>query len=98
MEKRNSILISYDVRNDKRWRKLHKLLLGYGKSLQYSVFICKLNKRQLSRLKWEMSLILNDEDSLMICEICPRCSKRIIQKGKKIIELEEYLNEKTVII
>ena len=40
-------LVCYDIRDPKRWRRCFKLLKGYGEGLQYSVFRCRLTKRQL---------------------------------------------------
>ena len=31
-------LISYDIRDPKRWRRAYKLLQGYGESMQLSIF------------------------------------------------------------
>ena len=34
------ILISYDISEDKRRTKIHKMLKSYGQWMQYSVFEC----------------------------------------------------------
>jgi len=31
-------LVCYDIRDDKRWRRLYKAMKGYGEWLQLSVF------------------------------------------------------------
>ena len=36
-------VIAYDIPDDKRRTKVHKILLGYGKWTQYSLFECFLN-------------------------------------------------------
>ena len=38
-------LVSYDVRDSNRLRKVAKKLEGYGERLQYSVFRCRLEAR-----------------------------------------------------
>ncbi|MDR1568783.1 MAG: CRISPR-associated endonuclease Cas2, partial [Streptococcaceae bacterium] len=37
-------LVSYDISDDTRLRKVHKLLKGYGTRWQRSVFFCKLKE------------------------------------------------------
>jgi CRISPR-associated protein Cas2 len=75
-------LISYDIRCPKRWRKAYKLFKGSGERLQYSVFRCRLNDRELERLRWELAKILSDEDSLLIIGLCNRCVERIATRNR----------------
>ena len=51
-------LISYDVRDSKRLRKLAKFLEGYGERLQYSLFAVYVNERDLQKVKWEITKII----------------------------------------
>jgi CRISPR-associated protein Cas2 len=44
-------VISYDVVNDRRRTKIHKLLQGYGTRVQYSVFECDLTRSQLATVQ-----------------------------------------------
>ncbi len=74
-------LVSYDVRNPKRLQKTAKHLKGYGRRLQYSVFRCKLSLRQLERLQWELSKILEKDDDILILGLCKNCGSRIRKKG-----------------
>lgn len=67
-------LVGYDVRDDKRLRKVAKLLEGYGGRIQYSLFRCRLSKRQAADLKWELSRVLEIEDSLLMTGLCERCA------------------------
>ena len=60
-EGRSWYLVCYDIRDAKRWRCCFKLLKGYGESLQYSVFRCRLTRRQLERLHWELERELAPE-------------------------------------
>lgn len=45
------ILVSYDISSDKRRRKVVKIMEGSGYRVQYSVFECQLNSRQLVQLQ-----------------------------------------------
>lgn len=74
-------LISYDVRDDKRLRLVARQLEGSGIRIQFSVFRCRLNQRQLERLKWELTKIMDPEDDLLIIGICSRCAMRIQRRN-----------------
>lgn len=67
-------LVSYDVRDDGRLRRVARLLEGYGERLQYSVFRCRLGTVELQRLRWELTRVVADEDALLIIPICERCA------------------------
>ena len=61
-------LVCYDVRDDRRRRRLAKLLEQRCERVQYSVFECPLSEKVLSRLldeKWLRVLNLK-EDSLRV--------------------------------
>lgn len=67
---RRSFLVCYDVRNDKRLRKIHKLLKAYGEAWQYSVFYCTLKSIDRVRLENAAREILNlKEDQLLIIDM-----------------------------
>jgi len=76
-ESKNFYMICYDIRDPKRWRKAFKLLKGYGESLQYSIFRCRLSSRDREKLRWELEKILTPEDSLLIAGLCDRCVERV---------------------
>lgn len=76
-------IVSYDVREPKRLRRTAKKLLGFGSRIQYSLFRCRLTTEDLGRLNWELSKILDDEDSLLIIEICNHCAERIRDNSGK---------------
>lgn len=70
-------LIAYDIRDPKRWRKAHKLLQGYGESVQLSIFRCRLSQRDREKLRWELEQILAAEDDLLLAGLCNRCVERV---------------------
>jgi CRISPR-associated protein Cas2 len=74
---KNWYLICYDIREPKRWRKAHKLLQGYGQTVQYSIFRCWLTQREREQLRWELEKILVKEDNLLIVGLCHRCIERV---------------------
>jgi CRISPR-associated protein Cas2 len=72
----------YDIRDEKRLKQTAKIIEGYGVRIQYSVFKCNLNKRELERLHWELSKILRKEDSLISIGLCESCTKMVRAKNK----------------
>ncbi|ADE56270.1 CRISPR-associated endonuclease Cas2 [Aminobacterium colombiense] len=70
-------IISYDIRNEKRLRKVAKLMEGYGQRIQYSVFRLHLNERGLEHLRWKLSKCTTAEDGLLITELCEKCISRL---------------------
>lgn len=83
-EGRQWYLVCYDIRDPKRWRRCFRLLKGYGKGLQYSVFRCRLTKRQLERMRWEMERELAPDDSLMIVGLCGSCTSKLIARNTRV--------------
>lgn len=75
-------LVSYDIRDDKRWRRAYKQLQGRGERIHYSLFRCRMSRTELEALRWELETILGDEDDLMFVQLCPRCAGRIQERGK----------------
>jgi CRISPR-associated protein Cas2 len=72
MSERNSYVVSYDVSNAKRLRKVHKKMRGYGDPLQYSVFHCELSPKQRELMIAELRAIIHSvEDRVMIVDLGP---------------------------
>ena len=68
----NVYLVCYDVADDKRLRRVHKTMKGYGDGLQYSVFRCELSSVQRQRMKEDLWDLLNFAfDRVMIVDLGP---------------------------
>lgn len=69
---RTSYLVCYDICDDKRLRRVFKVMRGYGDHLQYSVFECQLTSMDLVRLRSELSgIIHHDEDQVLFVNLGP---------------------------
>lgn len=69
---RHTYLVCYDIANDKRLRKVFKVCKNHGTHLQFSVFECDLNPRELVQLQREIkSLIKHDEDQVIFVSLGP---------------------------
>ncbi len=69
---RKSYIVCYDISDDKRLRKVFKVMRGYGDHLQYSVFECQLTAIGLVRLRGELGgVIHHDEDQVLFVDLGP---------------------------
>jgi CRISPR-associated protein Cas2 len=76
------IVISYDVANDRRRTRLAKELENFGRRVQYSVFECLLDVRQLERLRTRLlRRIEASEDSIRIYSLCQDCRAKVEVHG-----------------
>jgi CRISPR-associated protein Cas2 len=58
-------LVTYDIPDDKRRKKVSDLLEGYGVRVQYSVFECVLSKPKYDELRKRLKKRIKDgEDSV----------------------------------
>ena len=83
---RQTFIVSYDVCDPKRLRRVFKTMRGYGDHLQLSVFRCELNKRETVELRAKLAgLIHHGEDQVMFVDVGPvegRGSTSIATLGK----------------
>lgn len=77
MSDRHWHLISYDIRDAKRLRKVAKLLEGYGTRVQYSVFRCRVDRLALEKLRWQLAQVLKEVDDLLVIPLCEGCAAKI---------------------
>lgn len=69
---RNTYLVTYDIRNAKRLRKVFKTMRDFGDHLQYSVFECQFNPIDLAKCRHELSgVIKHDEDQVLFINLGP---------------------------
>jgi len=67
---RRCYLVCYDIRDDKRLRRVHKTMKAYGEGWQYSVFYCTLKPIDRVRLENALREIMNlKEDQVLIVDL-----------------------------
>ncbi|MEY4549335.1 MAG: hypothetical protein RL685_5530, partial [Pseudomonadota bacterium] len=67
---RHTYVVTYDISNPKRLRKVYKLMLGWGDHLQLSVFQCELNERELVELRSELAQVIrHTEDQVLFVDV-----------------------------
>lgn len=65
-------LVIYDIRDRKRWRRVFKLMNGFGEWLQLSVFQCRLSRRRHAELIQLLdSAISPRTDALLVIDLGP---------------------------
>ncbi len=85
MAKERLYLVTYDISDPKRWRRIFNLMKGYGHWLQLSVFQCRLTARRRA----EMTIRLEErikptEDHILILDMGPadKIKPRVESLGK----------------
>jgi len=83
------IVISYDVPDDKRRTKIHKILKSYGQWMQYSVFECNLTATQYAKLRSRLSKVIKaEQDSIRFYFLCGCCQAKVERIGGEKIRDE----------
>lgn len=63
-------LVAYDIRDPSRLRRICKLMEAHGERLQYSVFVCDLNKTELTRMRASAEKMMHlAVDSVVIIDL-----------------------------
>ncbi len=67
---RTRYLVSYDIGNPKRLRKVAKTCESYGSRIQYSVFECPLDDLKFQSLRSALdSIIHHDDDQILFVSL-----------------------------
>ncbi len=77
-------LVTYDIRDDKRWRRVFKLMKGFGEWLQLSVFQCRLSPRRHAEMIQLLDGAINSRvDALLIIDLGPadKVKPRVVSLG-----------------
>jgi CRISPR-associated protein Cas2 len=78
-------IVTYDITEPKRWRRVFRLMNGYGEWLQLSVFQCRLSRRRHAELLATLDeVILHDHDHVLMLDlgVVDRVDPRVISLGK----------------
>lgn len=77
------VLVVYDISDDRRRTRLHDVLLNYGTPVQYSVFECLLERREVSKMKKAVRKVIRPrKDNLRFYYLCAGCLKKTETTGK----------------
>jgi CRISPR-associated protein Cas2 len=73
----NLYIVAYDIAAPRRWRKVFRIMEGYGEWVQLSVFQCRLTRRRQIELKLALADVINHaEDHVIIVDVGPAAANR----------------------
>ena len=78
-------VVTYDISDPKRWRRIFRLMNGYGEWIQLSVFQCRLTRAQHAELIAMLDQIIHHrEDHVIILDVGPadHIRPRVVSLGK----------------
>jgi len=79
---RTLYVIAYDIPNDRRRTRIHKMLSGFGRWTQYSLFECYLSSKELVQLQGRLAPLLKvEEDSVRLYPLCAACADKVLTVG-----------------
>lgn len=84
-------IVTYDIGDPKRWRKVFNLMNGYGEWLQLSVFQCRLSRRRHADLLATLDEIINhNQDHVLMLDIgmADYIKPRVVSLGKSFEALK----------
>lgn len=91
MDDAHIYIVVYDIRDPKRWRRLFKLMHGYGDWLQLSVFQCRLTRQRHAELVALIDgLIHHDDDHVVVMDMgrAERIEPRVVSLGRAFEPVE----------
>jgi len=69
---RRVYVVTYDIADDKRLRRVFKIMKGYGDHLQFSVFRCELSDRDRFELIGDLEEVIHhNEDQVLLIPLGP---------------------------
>jgi CRISPR-associated protein Cas2 len=84
-------IVTYDIADQKRWRRVFKAMQGYGDWLQLSVFQCRLSRRRRQELETRLrGLVKNGEDHVLLIDVgsADRIELAVESIGKTFTKVE----------
>jgi CRISPR-associated protein Cas2 len=84
------VLVTYDIENDRRRTKIHKILEGYGSAVQFSVFECFISDEEYAEMRRQLQRLLDanhPEDSVRYYVLCRTCVERVDIDGNRDFEI-----------
>jgi CRISPR-associated protein Cas2 len=92
MDNDHLYLVAYDISDPKRWRRVFRVMNGYGEWLQLSVFQCRLNHARHAELVAMLDEIIHhDEDHVILMDIgrAEKVEPRVVSLGKSFKAVEK---------
>lgn len=84
-------VVTYDIRDPRRWRKVFQAMHSFGERLQLSVFQCRLGKERVLKMEEILRRLADQkEDHVVILDLGPaeNCEPRVTSIGKAFEPVE----------
>ncbi len=84
-------IVTYDISDDRRWRRVFKTMHGFGEWLQLSVFQCRLSRQRRAELETRLrELVKAGEDHVLLIDVGPanRTDLAVESIGKTFAKIE----------
>ena len=91
MNDERTYIVTYDISDARRWRRVFKTMNGFGEWLQLSVFQCRLSRRRRAELETRLrELVKAGEDHVLLIDVGPadRTDLAISSIGKTFSAIE----------
>ncbi len=91
MRNEHLYIVTYDIADPKRWRRVFRLLEGFGEWLQLSVFQCRLTAQRHAELIALLDgIIHHDHDHVILIDIglADQVQPRVVSLGKSFVPIE----------
>ena len=77
------MVISYDIEDDKRRTRIHRILKNFGQWVQYSLFECQLTRAQYLHLRHRLDNVIHKTkgDNLRFYFLCEDCQQKVERIG-----------------
>lgn len=84
-------IVTYDIAEPRRWRRIFRLMNGYGEWLQLSVFQCRLTRKRKVELQAPLSDLINhNADHVLLLDLghADKVELRVSSLGKVFAAVE----------
>jgi len=91
MREEHLYIVAYDIANPKRWRRVFRVMEGFGEWMQLSVFQCRLSRQRHAELIALLDgIIHHDDDHVVLMDIGPadQVTPRVVSLGKTYSAVE----------
>ncbi len=91
MRDERTYIVTYDISDSRRWRRVYKTMQGFGEWLQLSVFQCRLSNKRRAELEAKLrEQVKVGEDHVLMIDIGPSEKSDVVVKsiGKTFAPIE----------
>ncbi|HVX90844.1 MAG TPA: CRISPR-associated endonuclease Cas2 [Candidatus Paceibacterota bacterium] len=84
-------LVAYDIADPKRWRRVFRVMEGFGDWLQLSIFQCRLSRQRHAELIALLDgIIHHDDDHVILVDVgrADHVVPRVVSLGKAYAPVE----------